>query len=269
MANQHSIPSPFHEDFLKGGPGSGNHGHAGRPGVRGGSGPGGGKISAGQFQEFLDHPVTYSPTQAERIVASDKVNVLNGGADKVGEVPSTDGMVATSQTALATIEQTADALWNHTFNTSTMDFLEHAALIDNATGKPVGSILKGEAALVSIAPHIMAMEQDRGYTQIHTHPLETSFSSGDAALFAAMPQMTRMVVRSRHFVHTLEKPAGWKEYPVNLSSSWNAFGNRLRSQFDPHSSDIMAQNDAWREHTHAIMEEVAKSYGLRYTRVKR
>ena len=37
------IIGPFASDFLKGGPGSGNHGHAGRPGERGGSGEGGGE----------------------------------------------------------------------------------------------------------------------------------------------------------------------------------------------------------------------------------
>lgn len=37
-----SIPSPFSHDFLKGGPGSGNFGHRGRPGQHGGSSSSGG-----------------------------------------------------------------------------------------------------------------------------------------------------------------------------------------------------------------------------------
>lgn len=36
------IPSPFDHDFIKGGPGSGNFGHRGRPGIQGGSAKEGG-----------------------------------------------------------------------------------------------------------------------------------------------------------------------------------------------------------------------------------
>jgi hypothetical protein len=38
---QGTVPNPFSHDFIKGGPGSGNFGHAGRPGMRGGSSEGG------------------------------------------------------------------------------------------------------------------------------------------------------------------------------------------------------------------------------------
>lgn len=51
--NNRTIPSPFESDFLKGGSGSGNFGHAGRPGEVGGSGPGGGASGRESARSFV------------------------------------------------------------------------------------------------------------------------------------------------------------------------------------------------------------------------
>lgn len=47
----HRILSPFHADFLKGGQGSGNFRHQGRPGEVGGSGPGGAGVASSKAPE--------------------------------------------------------------------------------------------------------------------------------------------------------------------------------------------------------------------------
>lgn len=46
------IPNPFGPDFIKGGPGSGNFGHRGRPGIRGGSAKDGGGAEAPKSTSF-------------------------------------------------------------------------------------------------------------------------------------------------------------------------------------------------------------------------
>lgn len=202
---------------LKGGPGSGNWGHAGRPGAKGGS--------------------------ALRSVA---MSITTGPDYKVRQA-SVKGISQVLKHGLKT------------GNEAIVGYDKEGKSID---GMPTGDNNSCSATAV--------IHPDTHIT-IHNHPSSSSFSDGDLIVLMKNPGKHMMVVGHDGTIYKLTKPDNWvdKGYSSSvIEKSYLKVRDRLMPKYQPKVlKGEISSFEAWKAHSHDIVTELAKGFGLDYQRI--
>ena len=135
---------------------------------------------------------------------------------------------------------------------------EHAVTLDISDGQAVGRMLTGDASRTDLTPHLLALQPDHRYVQLHTHPTSPSFSALDVRILADHPPIGTMIavgVDGTWYVISRQSDTNLRDRRV----LYDAFLNELirLQQAGAARSDI----------SHRVMEHVADQHSLRYDRV--
>jgi hypothetical protein len=143
--------------------------------------------------------------------------------------------------------------------------------IDAKTGKQVYNKVTGSINQVRFPPDLidwLKRAPDRSIWSIHNHPKSSSFSDADITVAAAYRALAGVTVighdETRYFVSV--KPGAVVD-PHKIEKDWGAARAKYRSHYvNLVFSGKMTPDEAWKEHSHRIMEDVAQANGLEYRR---
>jgi hypothetical protein len=161
-----------------------------------------------------------------------------------------------------------DELRCHTQRTG----VELAVMLDLATGDVPVDVIWGERARTDIGPHIAAMRLGQRYAHLHTHPRSSPFSTTDAGLFVAQPQIQVMVVVGADGTWYVlsDSMIGRVLPPSDIIDAYAdelvALAPRYRELV---ASGVTDRQAADREGRHEALQAVARRFGLRYDRIER
>jgi hypothetical protein len=136
--------------------------------------------------------------------------------------------------------------------------IEHAITLNIDDGLPVGRMLTGDASRTDLTPHLLALQPDRRYVQLHTHPTSPSFSALDVRILADHPSIGIMIavgVDGTWYVMSRPPTASLGDRRILYAAFLNELIRLQQAGAAP--SDI----------SHRVMERVAGQHGLRYDRV--
>lgn len=148
---------------------------------------------------------------------------------------------------------------------------ELATLLDVHSGRAVGPVLGGAESEVDVGPLLRAMQTDREYVAIHTHPNPASFTDADAAVFLMFPRIrVAAVVGPGGTWHILSvAPSQARPNPVVVAQALQAEVAALKSSYLAHvEAGAMTGREALGALTHRAWVHVAGRFGLRYDRLE-
>ncbi|NPV52205.1 MAG: hypothetical protein HPY71_01625 [Firmicutes bacterium] len=144
--------------------------------------------------------------------------------------------------------------------------------VDASTGKQMISRVEGEKSSVAFRPDIhdfLLNAAAESVLSVHNHPSSSSFSAEDLNTLCMYPSIKYMTVvghdGTRYLVKVGKgKRPGWREIVYKWTQArdkdYDYFWNKV------HSGE-MTPEQAWYQHSHLTMEEVAKEFGWEYRRV--
>jgi hypothetical protein len=103
---------------------------------------------------------------------------------------------------------------------------------------------------------------------IHNHPSSSSFSDADLGIMAGFPSIERMrVIGHDGTEYVASIGSGVRPAFDDICDEMKRAIDDLMSEFRPQViSGELSQTEAWKEHTHKAMQEVAKKYKWKYER---
>lgn len=145
--------------------------------------------------------------------------------------------------------------------------------LDAKTGK---SILERKGAKDHVRlddfPDILKKGKVKSFATFHNHPSDASYGPHD---LNSMVGQTKL--GGRHHVvfandgtkYKLIFPKDFKGDPKKIVTDWAIYREVLMEKHvPPVLAKQMTEHDAWKEHSHEIIEKIAKKYGLKYERVR-
>jgi hypothetical protein len=119
-------------------------------------------------------------------------------------------------------------------------------------------MLTGDASRTDLTPHLLALQPDHRYVQLHTHPTSPSFSALDVRILADHPSVEIMI-------------------SVGVDGTWYVTSRRptaslgdRRMLYDAFLNELIRLQQAGAARgdiSHRVMEHVAVQHGLRNDRV--
>ena len=148
--------------------------------------------------------------------------------------------------------------------------LEFGATLDADTGIRLGEVIRGEVSRIDLGAHVSAMQRDRGYVMLHTHPADESFSSHDAIVLVLQPQVrVSGAIGADGTWYLLGRVAGASPAaPAAIIAAFDAEYRALRGKYraclrlHPLTADELVP-----ELSHELWTNIAPRLGLRYDRV--
>jgi hypothetical protein len=149
--------------------------------------------------------------------------------------------------------------------------VEIAALLDYATGRPVGPILEGQEDRVILVPQLGLLRPGRRYVQMHTHPGSSSFSDADLRVLLDHPELRTMVVVGHDGGwHLLSRRPGYPTVPsAEGLTRWQLrFLEAALKDNALIAQGILTEAEALAAEAHETMVHLAPEVGLRYDRLE-
>jgi hypothetical protein len=150
--------------------------------------------------------------------------------------------------------------------------VDFAATLDVDSGRRVGRILRGTGRDVDVRPHLNALEADRQYLALHTHPSPTAFSEADAVLLLAhRPIRTLAVVATDATWYVLSTVPGMAR--PTIPSVMIAFRQTILALRPSYTTRIrvgeISTAEAQRRLSHEVWVTVmGQIAGIRYDRIE-
>jgi len=144
--------------------------------------------------------------------------------------------------------------------------------IDAKTGESVYSKIEGTAKAV-VFPQSLVDFLDKAapssIISIHNHPSSSSFSGADLNVMSRYKSISYLVVIGHDGTRYVVKVGqGLRPASTEILAEWKAAHDRHFNYFNTKvASGELKPEDAWKEHTHLIMQEVAEKFGWIYRRV--
>ena len=137
----------------------------------------------------------------------------------------------------------------------------------HVTASRVGADLRS----ILLDPLLRLMRRDGAYAVVHTHPSDGPFSEWDALLLFLRPEVRALVVvGARGTVYLMSRLSSWTR-PL-FDELAQAYGDANARRDDETARLIaagtMARWAARCEQVHRAWAEIARPFGLRYTRVE-
>jgi len=144
--------------------------------------------------------------------------------------------------------------------------------IDAKTGESVYSKIEGTSNEVTFPQSLADFLNNaapNSIISIHNHPSSSSFSGADLSTMSRFESISYMTVighdGTRYVVNIGQ---GLRPTRKEISAEWEAAHDKYFDYFNNKVvSGELDPKDAWKEHSHLIMQEVAKKFGWEYRRV--
>jgi hypothetical protein len=153
--------------------------------------------------------------------------------------------------------------------------VEHAVVLDSVTGEQIGPERTGDSTSVDISPQLAAIQPGQLAVVLHTHPRSSSFSPDDGVVLAGVLALSAMVAVGLNGSWYVLSPSTAGTFLRGRQGAFLVYGafRQAEAQLKPSFDDRVAHGDleidqARRELTHAIWENIAARLGLRYDRLQ-
>ncbi len=144
-------------------------------------------------------------------------------------------------------------------------------LVDGKTGKNIMKI-KGGKDYVDIKdlPSAVKKSGSKSFISFHNHPNSASFGPDDLnsmIMEASLGGNHHIVFANDGAKYRLIFPYKY-EHPGTMKKNWYIRKEALMDEYKPKVlSGKMTPLEAWKEHSHRIMEELSRLYGFEYERI--
>jgi hypothetical protein len=148
--------------------------------------------------------------------------------------------------------------------------VEFGAMVDAATGAPVGHILRGEVHTVDPHLHFLDMEPGREYVHLHTHPNSTPISDADAIVFVLQRSLRAITVIARDGSwYALSRQAGTQvETSRAIAARFDAeMYARVSAAIVAGRRAGLSDEEILRRVMHEVWTAITPQLGLQYDRV--
>ncbi|SMB97795.1 hypothetical protein SAMN00808754_1952 [Thermanaeromonas toyohensis ToBE] len=144
--------------------------------------------------------------------------------------------------------------------------------IDARTGEKVYATIEGEKDQVIISSTLrdfLSRAEERSIIQVHNHPRSSSFSDADIIVTMAHESISHIVVIGHDGTrYIFSRGNGQKPDQREISLQWLKLRDKYYNQFAQEViAGRMTEEQAWKEHSHLIMQDLAEMYGWEYRRV--
>jgi hypothetical protein len=175
-----------------------------------------------------------------------------------------EGLPEAAKTGLA--KALTEAL-QHGFKTRTECLLH----IDKNTGKSVYSKVEGTTNEVVFPQHLIDFLTNAApdsIIQAHNHPSSSSFSSADLIVMSNYKSISNIAVIGHDGRRYIAKVGqGLRPTSKEISLEWKAAHDKHFNYFNNKvGRGELSPEDAWKAHSHLIIEEVAEKFGWEYRR---
>jgi hypothetical protein len=149
--------------------------------------------------------------------------------------------------------------------------VEHGVLIDAAIGDQVDGVVVGTAVQVDAERLLWAMQPERQYVFIHTHPLGYSFTPLDVAVLAAHWPRLRVIVavggQGVWYVASV-LPDRTAPSPAAVREAFERARDETAPRYETRvQAGDLTRREAQRRLTHDVWEHIAPNLGVRYDRI--
>ena len=156
----------------------------------------------------------------------------------------------------------------HGFKTRTECLLH----IDKNTGKSVYSKVEGTTKEVVFPQPLIDFLTNAApdsIIQAHNHPSSSSFSSADLIVMSSYKSISHIAVIGQDGRRYIAKVGqGLRPTGKEISLEWKAAHDKHFNYFNNKvARGELSPEDAWKAHSHLIIEEVAEKFGWEYRRV--
>jgi hypothetical protein len=144
--------------------------------------------------------------------------------------------------------------------------------IDSRTGESIYSKVEGTTNEVVFPQQLIDFlnkATPNSVVSIHNHPNSSSFSGADLNIMSEFKSISHLTVVGHDGTRYVAKVGqGMRPTSIEISIEWKAAHDRHFNYFNNKVvSGELAPEDAWKEHSHLIAEEVANKFGWKYRRV--
>ena len=144
--------------------------------------------------------------------------------------------------------------------------------IDKNTGKSVYSKIEGTSDEVKFPQSLVDFLNNaapNSVIQVHNHPRSSSFSVEDIGNLAVRDSInTISVIGHDGTKYVLSRGSGQRVDWITLQKEYNTFKKKHFDYFyNQVVSGKMTEQQAWKEHSHRIVMDLAEKYGWEYRRL--
>jgi len=144
--------------------------------------------------------------------------------------------------------------------------------IDAKTGESVYSEIEGTSNEVTFPQSLIDFLDNaapNSVIQVHNHPGSSSFSDADLKVMSRYKSISHIVVIGHDGRRYIAKVGqGLRPTSKEISLEWKAAHDRHFNYFNTRvASGELRPENAWKAHSHLIVEEVAEKFGWEYRRV--
>ncbi len=144
--------------------------------------------------------------------------------------------------------------------------------IDTKTGREVYSLVEGGKDFVEFPPELIRLlqqAQSNSIVSVHNHPSSSSFSAEDLSILAKFDSIRTMAVIGHDGTrYVMSSGSGQKP---DLSTIRDKLNTMVRKYYDHYNNLVqsgkMTPNEAWKEHSHRAVSDLAKELDWDYRRV--
>lgn len=144
--------------------------------------------------------------------------------------------------------------------------------VDTKTGNEVYSMVEGGKDYVQFPQQLTTfLEQARANSivSIHNHPSSSSFSAEDLVVLSRFDSVKTVAIIGHDSTrYTMSIGSGQTPSPAEIKNTLNAIVKKYYNHYnDLVQSGKIAPSDAWKEHSHKAVSDLAKDFGWEYRRV--
>jgi hypothetical protein len=173
-----------------------------------------------------------------------------------------------STTAKPGIAQAMSDVLAHGLKTNT----EYLLAVDAKTGKAVYNKVAGSGDVVQFPQQLIDILDNasaRSILLVHNHPGSSSFSDADVGVLVRFDSVNGLLISghdgTKYYIGKL--PNTHKISQSLFVAEYQKFMNKHFRHFnDLVVTGRMTPKQAWKEHSHKLMEDIAQSFGLEYRR---
>jgi hypothetical protein len=136
--------------------------------------------------------------------------------------------------------------------------IEHAVTLEAFDGRPVARMLTGDASRTDLTPHLLVLQRDHEYIQMHTHLRSPSFSALDVRVLSDHAAIRTMIAVGADGTWYLMS----RQVEVSLGDR-----HALYDEFLDELIRLQRARIAGTEISHRAVEHVAAQHGLLHDRV--
>lgn len=148
--------------------------------------------------------------------------------------------------------------------------LSHVSVID---GKKVTKNLYGNKSQVTFTPELMnhlRNAPERSVISIHNHPRSSSFSPADLSVACGYKSIQTLTVKGHDgTLYTVDVGSGKRPSSKEIEYVYDKYKTQIHQSIvnKLKTGEIKTENEAWKEHSHLVNEEMAKKFNWDYRRV--